>query len=154
VYDFWLLESIFQISIGGYLAIQPALTHIGKVKAMIGVSLMIDLKIPFFTQVYEKNMVGYPTLPENAIETHMSSLKGRKIVPSATPPDRMDLAISVIQQGKIVEMIENDTNLLPMERLDLVKDIPPMFLIHGKNDSIVPYRSSEAFVEKMRNTHP
>ena len=46
------------------------------------------------------------------------------------------------------------TNLFPMERLDLVKEIPPMFMIHGKNDSIVPYRSSEAFVEKMRSTHP
>jgi hypothetical protein len=66
----------------------------------------------------------------------------------------MDLAISVIQQGKFVEMIGDDTNLFPMGRLDLVKDIPPMFMIHGKNDSMVPYRSSEAFVEKMKRTHP
>jgi len=115
---------------------------------------MIDLKIPFFTQAYEKNMVGYPTPPGNAIETHMSSLRGEEIVSSAASPDRMDLAISVIQQGKFVEMIGDDTNLFPMERLDLVKEIPPMFIIHGKNDSIVPYRSSEAFVEKMRNIHP
>jgi hypothetical protein len=121
---------------------------------MIGVSPMIDLKIPFFTQAYEKNMVGYPTLPGNAIETHMSSLKRGDIVSSATPPDRMDLAISVIRQGKFVEMIGDDTNLFPMERLDLVKEIPSMLIIHCKNDLIIPYRSSEAFVEKMRSTHP
>jgi acetyl esterase/lipase len=133
---------------------QSALTHVGKVKAMIGVSPMIDLKIPFFTQAHEKNMVGFPALPGNAIETHMLSLKGGEIVSSVTPPDRMDLAISVIQQGKFVEMIGDDTNLFPMERLDLVKNIPPMFMIHGKNDSMVPYRSSEAFVEEMKKTHP
>jgi hypothetical protein len=34
------------------------------------------------------------------------------------------------------------------------KNIPPMFMIHGKNDSMVPYRSSEAFVEEMKKTHP
>jgi hypothetical protein len=73
------------------------LTHVGKGKAMIGVSSMIDLKIPFFTQSYEKNIVGYPALLGNAIETHMLSLKGGEIVSSVTPPDRMDLAIPVIQ---------------------------------------------------------
>jgi hypothetical protein len=104
---------------------------------MIGASPMIDLKIPFFTQAHEMNMVEYPALPGNAIEAHMLSLKGGEIVSSETPPDRMDLAISVIQQGKFVEMIGNDTNLFPMERLDLVKAIPPVFMIHGKDDSMV-----------------
>jgi hypothetical protein len=64
---------------------------------MIGVSSMIDLKIPLFTQSYEKNIVGYPALLGNAIETHMLPLKGGEIVSSVTPPDRMDLAIPVIQ---------------------------------------------------------
>jgi acetyl esterase/lipase len=130
------------------------LTHISKVKAIVGVSPMVDLKIPFFTQAYEKNVAGYPALPGNTIEKYMSTLKGGEIVSSATPPDCMDLATSVIQQGKFVEMIGDDTNLFPMERLDLVKEIPPMFMIHGKKDSMVPYRSSEAFVEKMKRTHP
>jgi hypothetical protein len=103
-------------------------------------------------------MVGYSTLPKKKYdrETHVDiERRGDRIVRhAATPPDRMDLAISVIQQGKFVEMIGDDTDLFPMERLDLVKDIPPMFMIHGKDDSTVLYRSSEVFVEKMKRTHP
>jgi hypothetical protein len=70
----------------------------------------------------------------------MAALKGGDIISSATPSNRIDLDICVIQQEILVEMAGDDQNLFPMERLDLVNDIPPMVMIHGKNVSTAAYR--------------
>jgi hypothetical protein len=112
---------------------------------------------PFLYQSIRKERGGIPRASrkyDREIHVDIERRGDRFVRHTATPPDRMDLVTSVIQQGKFVEMIGDDTNLFPMERLDLVKEIPPMFMIRGKKDSMVPYRSSEAFVEKMKRTHP
>ena len=114
----------------------------------------IDLKIPFFTTAYERNMCGFPMYPADTVDKHIASLKGDEVVSTASPPVRMDIAFSSIQQGKYVEILGTDPSIFPMERLDTVKDIPRLFILHGKADSAVPYQSSEAFVEKLKTTHP
>lgn len=114
----------------------------------------IDLKIPFFTTAYEKNMVGFPQFPADTIEKHLASAKKGDVISTAEPPDRFLLGFSAIQQGNFVDLLGSDPKLFPMERLDTVKDIPSIMILHGKDDSAVPYVSSEAFVEKLKVTHP
>jgi dipeptidyl aminopeptidase/acylaminoacyl peptidase len=41
-----------------------------------------------------------------------------------------------------------------MELLSEVKEIPPMMILHGRDDSAVPYQSSESFVQKAQKLHP
>jgi fermentation-respiration switch protein FrsA (DUF1100 family) len=114
----------------------------------------IDLKIPFFTTIYERSMVRFPMQSVDMIDKHIASLKGDEVVSTASPPVRLDLAFASIQHGKYVELLGSDPSLCPMERLDTVKDIARLFILHGKADSAVPYQSSEAFVEKLKLTHP
>ncbi|RDW57180.1 hypothetical protein BP6252_13828 [Coleophoma cylindrospora] len=141
-------------SAGGYLAVQSALDLGTKAKAMMAVYPPIDLKIPFFTTAYERNMVGFPMYPADTIEKHMASVKPTDVASTAEPPLRLELGFSAIQQGRFVELLGSDPILFPMERLDTVEHVPSMMILHGENDSGVPYKSSEAFVEKLKETHP
>lgn len=133
---------------------QSALSQGTKVKAVMSSYAPIDLKIPFFTTAYDRDMEGFPMYPAEMVYKHIASLKGGEVVSTATPPVRLDLAFSSIQQGKYVELLGSDSLLFPMERLETVKELPRMFILHGKDDSAVPYQSSEAFVEKLKTMHP
>jgi hypothetical protein len=99
-------------------------------------------------------MEGFAMYPADTVDKHIASLKGREIVSTATPPVRLDLAFSAIRQGKYVELLGTDPSLFPIGRLDTVKELPRLFILHGKDDSAVPYQSSETFVEKLKITHP
>lgn len=121
---------------------------------MIAVYPPLDLKIPFFTIASERNMVGFPMYPAGIVDKYVATLKGDEVVSSAEPPARLDLGFSAIQQGRFVDMLGKDPIIFPMERLDSVREIPSMMILHGREDSAVPYRSSEAFVEKMKRLHP
>lgn len=92
--------------------------------------------------------------PADTVDAYMKTLKGDEVVSTAEPPARLDLGFSVIQQGRFVDMLGNDPILFPMERLEFVSEIPSMMMLHGTEDSAVPYESSEAFVEKLRKLHP
>jgi hypothetical protein len=85
---------------------------------MIAAYPPIDLKIPFFTQPYEKILAGFPMFPADTIPKHIASLNNGEL----------RSAFSAIQQGKYLELLGADPSLFPMERLNRVKDIPPMFI--------------------------
>jgi acetyl esterase/lipase len=121
---------------------------------MIAAYLPNDLKIPFFTQPYEKIMGGFLVFPADTIPRRIASLNEGDMVSSASPPERLEIAFSATPQGKYLELLGAGPSLFPMERLNRVKDIPPIFIIHRKDDSAVPYKSSVLFVEKMKKTHP
>lgn len=114
----------------------------------------IDLKIPFFTTAYERDMVGFPMFPANTVDNHVASLKGDEVVSHVVLPARFDLGFSAIQQGNFVKLLGDDPSLFPMERLDTIKDIPAMMILHGRDDSAVPYQSSKAFVDKVTELRP
>ena len=99
-------------------------------------------------------MVGFPNYPADLIPNYMSTLTGSEVVSSAEPPLRLDLGFSAIQQGIFVEMLGSDTSLFPMERLTTESELPSMMILHGREDSAVPYRSSEVFVEKVKSLCP
>ncbi|RDW82780.1 hypothetical protein BP6252_03892 [Coleophoma cylindrospora] len=141
-------------SAGGWCAVQSAISQAGKAKAMIAAYPPIDLKIPFFTSAYDRSMVGFPMMPSDIILKHKDTLTKDSICTAASPPDRLDLAFGAIQNGQYVELLGHDPSLFPMERIESASDLPSMFIMHGKDDSAVPYMSSENFVEKMKKLHP
>jgi hypothetical protein len=98
-------------------------------------------------------MVVFSMYPADTVDKYIANLKGNEVVSAATPPARIDVAFSSIQQGKNIGILGSDPSLFPVQRLDVVKDLPPMFILHRKVKSAAPYQSSEAFVKKSMVTH-
>jgi hypothetical protein len=74
-----------------------------------------------------------------------------------SPPQHHQYAESCIlfhPARENIGILGSDPSLFLVQRLDVVKDLPPMFILHRKVKSAVPYQSSEAFVKKSMVTHP
>ncbi|KAK9427919.1 Alpha/Beta hydrolase protein [Lipomyces doorenjongii] len=142
-------------SAGGYLVIQSALSQPG-ISAAIAAYPMIDLKSDFYTKAFEKPILGCPMLPSNIIDEHTTKFtRNQIIVTSAVPPDRSDLAFAIVQQGRLLDFFGNGPpTLFPMEQLEHVDSVPPLFIFHGRDDSAVPFEESDSFVTKLRTKLP
>ena len=138
-------------STGGYLSIQSALSQpVGFIKAVIATYPIIDWESKYFTEASEKIIQGVPMAPSLVLDNHLKSMRPGHIITSAEPPDRMDLCLISLQQGRLGEFFGTDERLLPLKRLDKAVYIPYIFILHGRDDSAVPIDGSYKFVEKMR----
>jgi acetyl esterase/lipase len=144
-------------SAGGYLSIQSALGSSGGLaRASIATYPVLDVGSRFYTEEYEKVVLGRPTVPKDVFASHVAAVEedaknGKKrVVTSATPPDRLPFALSVVQQGLYRKLLGEEKFLYPLERVDDVggQDVPPILIIHGSEDSAVPVEGSEKWVEK------
>jgi acetyl esterase/lipase len=136
-------------SAGGYLAVQSALSNPGGlIKAAIASFPVLDIKAPWFAEPYEKVMLGAPMVPKEVLAGHLETMQQGKIVTAVTPPERIQLALSMVQQGLFPKLLGEDAVLYPMDRLDEVADVPFILVTHGESDSAVPVEGSRAFVEK------
>lgn len=45
---------------------------------------MLDLKSPFFTQLYEKHPFGRSDLPPSLVDEHLAAIKPGELLPSAS----------------------------------------------------------------------
>jgi acetyl esterase/lipase len=146
-------------SAGGYLSIQSALGSSGGLaSASIATYPVLDVGSRFYTEEYEKAVLGAPTVPKDVFASHVAAVEedarnGKKrVVTSATPPDRLPFALSVVQQGLYRKLLGEEKILYPLERVDDVdgQDVLPILIIHGSEDSAVPVEGSEKWVEKAR----
>ena len=83
--------------------------------------------------------------------------KGERIVSGVFPPEqRNTLTLNIIQHGRYLDVLGHDEELFPYENLKRVPrgELPPMWLFHGRDDTLVPVRDSEGFVEEARRLHP
>ena len=142
-------------SAGGYLAVQSIFIQpTNFIKAIIGMYPMIDMKSDFFQKKYDKPILGHAPVSNETVTEHLESMQKGHIVSSANPPARWDLAIGIVQNGRYLEFFGTEPDLFPLEKLDQVSSIPPMFIFHGNEDSAVPVEGSEKFVEALKSTHP
>ncbi|KAB8255844.1 Alpha/Beta hydrolase protein [Aspergillus pseudonomiae] len=153
-------------SAGGYLAIQLAITYPSEIRGVVAAYPMVDLRSKFYTETYSKPIVGVPNVPVSLLDDHLAMMATRKQgriewVTAADPPDRLELAFSMVQNGKFLDFFgSKDRGLFPMERLqDRILagervQLPPMFIFHGQQDSAVPVDSSKAFVRFLREKVP
>ena len=114
-------------------------------------------------------MRGTKNRPISVIEDHLEGLRTclpsqHHVITEANPPDRLELSFAIVQHGRYLEFLGQDNQkLFPIERiLDDVdanangkgKDLPPLFVIHGKDDSVVPCQGTTLFVETLARTRP
>lgn len=145
-------------SAGGWLALQSAMLPASRqqVKAVIAHYPMIDMRDPYYTEDYEKQIFTpvAPQLPKDILADHISNLKGSEVVTSAMPPDRVPLVISSLQQGRFGEILGDDSSLYPIEVLDSIDSMPPTWILHGKEDTVILAEGSYQYEKALREKLP
>lgn len=141
-------------SAGGFLTIWSSL-HQGKdvVRAAIAAYPMIDLKGKWYAEKDEKKkLFGMEMFGEEVFEGHENG----KWVVSATPMDRIDLAVALVQWGRLTEAFERDGAGKDGLRLfleDLMEErekseVGWLFTFHGTGDSAVPWEETRDLVAR------
>jgi acetyl esterase/lipase len=134
---------------------------------------MLDLKSEYYTRAFEKPIVGVPDIPNEVIDqslsrsASLSSNEGSAVITEADPPDRLALALAMVQNGRVLEVFgvgnkdDDDHRLFPLERLAQKGSgsitpplFPPTLILHGSEDTAVPLSGTRKFVETLRNVDP
>jgi acetyl esterase/lipase len=145
-------------SAGGWLALQSALLPESRehIAAVISHYPMIDMRDPHYTGDYEKQIFT-PTAPQldrSILREYLNNMTPGQTITSAVPPDRVPIVISSLQQGAFGKMLGNDSTLYPIEALDNVDNLPPIWLLHGTGDTVIPVEGSYKFEKALKQKMP
>jgi acetyl esterase/lipase len=134
---------VYGESAGGTLAIQSGFVQPpGFIKAVIATYPGLNLGVKRTAPI-----LGAPTIPPNILEEFLKTIEPGKIVSSAEPPARMHIALSIAQQGRMLEFFGVDESLFPVFVLQTLDDMPFVLILHGKDDTAVPVEGSVRFAE-------
>jgi acetyl esterase/lipase len=156
-------------SAGGYFAIQsgfmakslePAIT----IRGIIAPFPMIDLEDPWFTMPSCHDVVkfaGQPTVPYAVVDDHFKAMHAKgKLIPVSEDwnLERMALIVAVIRHGTFKQFFLGSSQDLddfyPMRRLRSATSFPPLFIMHGRQDSFVQAAGSVRFISTLRARIP
>jgi acetyl esterase/lipase len=131
-------------SCGGRLATQSALLFPqSKIKAIVSISAPLHGSVPHFTVPKPKIIMGSrpppPRQAEAIIRTYIKSMKPEAVRTGCDPLDMWELVLCIIQQGWLPRLMgaKADERLDIMAVLDDIETMPPIWVIHGEQDSIV-----------------
>ncbi|KFY47981.1 hypothetical protein V495_01705 [Pseudogymnoascus sp. VKM F-4514 (FW-929)] len=134
-------------SAGGAIALISALSQPpGFIKAVISTYPFITLS-PRRT----KPIFGTPVLPTSVLQDHLDSIQPGKIITEATPPDRINVAITIAQQELFPRYYGTDDKHDAFKLLEKANDLPYTFIFHGSEDSAVPVDGSIEWVAAAEN---
>ena len=142
-------------SSGGWLAVQSAIIQpAGSIKAVIGLYPQLDMRDDFYNTKFEKRLFGMPMLPTEIVDQHVAAMAPGAVVTSAYPPSRLDIACSMVQNGRVVEFLGDAKELFPVDMVALVDSMPAILIVHGSEDTAVPVAGSKRFVEALKRRLP
>jgi acetyl esterase/lipase len=144
-------------SAGGYLSIQSALLHpeLTGIKAIVAAYPVIDVTTPFWTETYEKVMMGFSQQPASVVSDHLAAIKPGAVVPADPTLSRSPLAFAIVQNGRYLEFLGKDEKLQPLKNLEKFKgDLPFLFAYHGRQDSAVPVEGTEKWEALLKKVRP
>ena len=130
-------------STGGCLAVQSALIHPEfNIKAVVSLYAPLEYNVPSFTVPHPRRILGTmppaPRQAEGLLRSYTKRTKG-SIRTAGDPAQMWELLLCMLQQGRVPSVM----NARPDARLDIiallkqVKKIPPLWLIHGQEDTVV-----------------
>ncbi|KAK2688391.1 hypothetical protein QWA68_012337 [Fusarium oxysporum] len=149
-------------SAGGYLALQSVLSGFVRPKAIIALYPMVDMKAAHFSESYAKSIVGVPNYPNQDVNKFLSATVVKPAITEADPPVRLDSAMAVVHNGRYLELLGEDPDLFILDRIKKVAStsnyekslFPPLFLLHGEEDTAVPVDGTRKLVDYLQRFDP
>ncbi|KAK5626219.1 hypothetical protein RRF57_001934 [Xylaria bambusicola] len=117
-------------------------------------SAPIHANIPHFTIPGPRTIMGSRPPPsreaEKMIRTYLKAIKPGTIRAGSDPSEMWELLMCIMQQAYLPRLMRAriDKRLDVMENLDKVGKVPPMWIIHGLQDSFVS-KTLELFSQVM-----
>lgn len=128
---------------------QLSMSHYRQIRACIAEFPSLDLKSPTF-----KESKKDPQVPRSVIQSHMARVDPNVVVSSDMSIERFPLILSMTENGLFLDHFGSDPLLFPFDRLQAGGQLPPLFILHGENDLIVPVEGSRAFVGLLGKKQP
>jgi len=132
-------------STGGCLAVQSALLHPElDIKAIVSLYAPLEYDVPTFTVPHPRRILGtMPPAPRQAeaiIRSYAKKNKGH-VRTAGDPAHMWELLLCVMQQGRVPTFMNawSDPRIDIISLLKEVKRIPPIWLIHGEDDTVVRF---------------
>lgn len=125
-----------------------------SLKAVIAAYPMLDLQSRWFTEAFPKPSFDVPAYPSSVIDDHLATMKTNSVVSAAEPPSRVDLMFAMVQHGRFLEMLGTHPSLFPINTINVAKAFPPLFIYHGRQDTLIPREGTEKFVENLKVVLP
>jgi acetyl esterase/lipase len=97
---------------------------------------------------------GQAIPPKEELDKFIADIIPGTVISSAIPPARPWMAAMLRAHRRWGEVFGTGKHLMPDTRLDDAKFFAPTYIIHGKDDTIVPVKWSHAFVEKAKGLFP
>ncbi|KAM0713401.1 hypothetical protein Q7P37_010363 [Cladosporium fusiforme] len=137
-------------SAGGWLALQSGFIQgPAKIRAIISQYPMIDMRSDHWTVPGpDKYLQGAAFVDPERLKVYYEP--GEQIVTSRIPPIGGEIYHSLVQRGLYGKAFGDDALLYPMESLEQGHSLPPLWLLHGSADTIVPPDGSTRFAEILR----
>ncbi|KAF6236843.1 hypothetical protein HO173_005134 [Letharia columbiana] len=95
-----------------------------------------------------------PMLPTVIVDAHVAAVAPGAVLTSAYLPSRLDIAYSMVQNGRMVEFPGESKELFPVEMVALMETFPPVIIVHESEDSVTPVAGSVRFVEALKKKFP
>lgn len=136
------------------MAIQSGLTRPkGEIKAIIAQYPMVN----YIRRTTDPQfMDGGEVPPSSYIDEHLATVKPGSVISSAVPTGstRGMLSVALGAYARYNDYFGTGKHLWPITAIDDAKYLPPTYILHGKQDSIVVAVDSTDFVKKVEAILP
>lgn len=129
---------------------QPA----GSIKAVIGLYPQLDMRDQFYNTTFEKRLFGMLMMRTEIVDAHVAAMAPGAVMTSAYLPSRLEIACSMVQNGRVMEFLGKAKELFPVEMVELVESMPAVLIVHGSEDTVVPVARSKRFVKALKRRLP
>ena len=132
-------------SAGGYLAVQSALQfpNIAPIKFLISIAGGLNTDVPYYRAPGPRLILGKrappPAQAEAMLRNYVRGIKEGAVRTSGDPVEMWEFLTCVLQQAYLLRWlgIKDDERLDPMKALVEEREMPPVWLIQGQQDSVV-----------------
>jgi fermentation-respiration switch protein FrsA (DUF1100 family) len=99
-------------------------------------------------------LCGEAIPPKEVLDEFLAGMVPGTITSSVIPPDRGAIAPMLRAYGRWEEFFGKGKHLMPDTRLENANFFVPTYIIHGKDDTNVPVKWTQAFVDKAKKLFP
>ncbi|KAK8017707.1 hypothetical protein PG993_014033 [Apiospora rasikravindrae] len=145
-------------SAGGWLSVQSALLFPAesRIRAVISSSAPLHADIPQFTIPQPRTIMGSRAPParqaERVIRSYLGTMKPGAVKVGCDPSEMWEMVMCIMQQAWLPRLMsaKTDRRLDVMENLAKAGEVPPMWIIHGLQDSFAPSVCSTEFAKRVQ----